>query len=165
MLSSLRAAVARPATLALRNALHHNSPASFALAHWTRSRALHWTPLRSFQPSAPAQITLNQSIRRKRPKKRSLAKSPLLLTNPQRRGVVVQVFTAKPKKPNSAKRRVAKVKLTTGKTTHAYVPGEGHNLQEHAVVLVRGGRTQDLPGVRYVTLFLLPPSPRPRLIL
>ncbi|KAI0029162.1 hypothetical protein K488DRAFT_80317 [Vararia minispora EC-137] len=113
------------------------------------SRALHFTPPRAFQPSTQALITLNQSIRRKYKKRKALSKSPLLENNPQRRGVVMQVFTAKPKKPNSAKRKVARVKLTTGKVTQAYVPGEGHNLQEHAVVLVRGGRAQDLPGVRY----------------
>ena len=68
------------------------------------------------------------------------------------KGVVSSVFIMKPKKPNSAKRKVARVKLTTGKFVHAYISGEGHNLQEHSVVMVRGGRTQDLPGVRYVVL-------------
>lgn len=66
----------------------------------------------------------------------------------------MQVFTTKPKKPNSAKRKVARVKLTTGKTIQAYIPGEGHNLQEHSVVLVRGGRTQDLPGLRFAFAFV-----------
>ena len=73
-----------------------------------------------------------------------------LLPSTQKKGVVSQIFVMKPKKPNSAKRKVARVKLTSGKTLHAYISGEGHNLQEHSVVLVRGGRAQDLPGVRYV---------------
>lgn len=77
-------------------------------------------------------------------------KSPLLENCPQRKGVVTQLIIAKPKKPNSAKRKVARVKLTTGKSVMAYIQGEGHNLQEHSVVLVRGGRTKDLPGVGYV---------------
>jgi small subunit ribosomal protein S12 len=101
-----------------------------------------------FHSSAPALRTLNQSMRRKRPPKRGLSKAPLLDDNPQRKGIVMQVFTAKPKKPNSAKRKVARVRLTSGKVLQAYIPGEGHNLQEHSVVLVRGGRAQDLPGVR-----------------
>ncbi|KAI0071701.1 ribosomal protein S12/S23, partial [Panus rudis PR-1116 ss-1] len=93
--------------------------------------------------------TLNQAARRKPRPKRNKTKSPLLEGCPQRKGVVSDIFIAKPKKPNSAKRKVARVKLTTGKTIQAYIPGEGHNLQDHSVVLVRGGRAQDLPGVRY----------------
>ncbi|KAI0657422.1 ribosomal protein S12 [Cubamyces menziesii] len=104
---------------------------------------------RAFHPSLPASATLNQATRRKPPRKVKPSKSPLLEGNTQKKGVVSQIFIAKPKKPNSAKRKVAKVKLSTGKTVQAYIPGEGHNLQEHSVVLVRGGRTQDLPGVRY----------------
>ncbi len=88
-------------------------------------------------------------MRHKAPKKKNLSKAPLLEENSQKKGVCVQIFTAKPKKPNSAKRKVARVKLTSGKTLQAYIPGEGHNLQEHSVVLVRGGRVKDLPGVRY----------------
>jgi len=84
---------------------------------------------------------------RKKFTKRS--KSPALENCYQRKGVTLAVMTMKPKKPNSAQRKVARVKLTTGKNVLAYIPGEGHNLQEHSVVLVRGGRTQDLPGVRY----------------
>ena len=103
---------------------------------------------RSFHPTIPAATTLNQATRRKPKKKTRASKSPLLEGNTQKKGVVAQVFIAKPKKPNSAKRKVAKVKLSTGKTVQAYVPGEGHNLQDHSVVLIRGGRTQDLPGVR-----------------
>ena len=76
-------------------------------------------------------------------------KSPALNASPQRRGVCVRVFTMTPKKPNSALRKVARVKLTSGKEVSAYIPGEGHNLQEHSVVLVRGGKVKDLPGVRY----------------
>ena len=83
--------------------------------------------------------------------------SPLLRQCPQVKAVVSSVFVAKPKKPNSAKRKVARVKLTNGHVTQAYIPGEVHNLQEHSVVMVRGGRAQDLPGVRLV----LCPCPRP----
>ena len=115
--------------------------------------------IRSFHPSLSASATLNQATRRRPPQKRKKPKSPLLEGNTQRKGVVSQIFIAKPKKPNSAKRKVARVKLTTGKSLHAYISGEGHNLQEHSVVLVRGGRAQDLPGVRYVSMLPFPPSP------
>ncbi|KAG6336054.1 hypothetical protein ID866_3027 [Astraeus odoratus] len=94
-------------------------------------------------------MTLNQSMRRKKPQKATKSKSPLLDNCPQKKGVCSQIFTMAPKKPNSAKRKVARVKLTNGNTVMAYIQGEGHNLQEHSVVLVRGGRAQDLPGVRY----------------
>ena len=94
-------------------------------------------------------MTLNQRMRTKNvQKKKNRSKAPLLDTSPQRKGVISQIFIAKPKKPNSAKRKVARVKLTNGNTVQAYIMGEGHSLQEHAVILVRGGRTQDLPGVR-----------------
>jgi small subunit ribosomal protein S12 len=147
------------------------SAMSFALRLATRASGALRTPLqrattaslRAFQPlvalpttrtftvSAPSRVTLNQSIRRKpKPKKRVRPPSPLLEGAPQRKGVVTQVFIAKPKKPNSGKRKVARVRLSTGNTTQAYIMGEGHNLQEHSVVLIRGGRTQDLPGVRCV---------------
>lgn len=106
---------------------------------------------RAFHPSLPAAATLNQATRRKPKQRVKPSKSPLLEGNTHKKGVVSQIFIAKPKKPNSAKRKVAKVKLSTGKTVQAYVPGEGHNLQDHSVVLIRGGRTQDLPGVRCVT--------------
>lgn len=89
-------------------------------------------------------------MRRKKPQNTAKSKSPLLDNCPQKKGVCSQVFIMTPKKPNSAKRKVARVKLTNGNTVMAYIQGEGHNLQEHSVVLVRGGRTQDLPGVRYV---------------
>jgi small subunit ribosomal protein S12 len=84
---------------------------------------------------------------KRKPKKSEGVRSPLLENCPQRKGVVTRLIIAKPKKPNSAKRKVARVKLTTGESLMAYIQGEGHNLQEHSVVLVRGGRTKDLPGV------------------
>ena len=93
--------------------------------------------------------TINQLVRygRKRPVEKS--KSPALSDCPQRRGVCLQVYTRTPKKPNSALRKVAKVRLTNGQEVIAYIGGEGHNLQEHSIVLIRGGRVKDLPGVRY----------------
>ena len=93
--------------------------------------------------------TINQLARSSRVKARSLSKSPALKNSPQRRGVCVRVYTVTPRKPNSAMRKVARVKLTTGREITAYIPGEGHNLQEHSVVLVRGGKVKDLPGVKY----------------
>jgi small subunit ribosomal protein S12 len=103
--------------------------------------------LRSFHATPSTWVTMNQAMRRKKPQKVIKSKSPLLETSPQRKGVCSAIFIAKPKKPNSAKRKVARVKLTSGKTLQAYIQGEGHNLQEHSVVLIRGGRAQDLPGV------------------
>jgi small subunit ribosomal protein S12 len=93
--------------------------------------------------------TINQLVRTGRQKPKNRTKSPALVSSPQRRGVCTRVTTMTPKKPNSALRKIARVKLTTGKEVTAYIPGEGHNLQEHSVVLVRGGRVKDLPGVRY----------------
>jgi len=93
--------------------------------------------------------TINQLVRKRRKPKKSRSKSPALKRCPQRRGVCVQVKTKTPKKPNSALRKVAWVRLSTGQEVIAYIPGEGHNLQEHSIVLVRGGRVKDLPGVRY----------------
>jgi len=93
--------------------------------------------------------TINQLVRKGRSKVGYKSKSPSLQKAPQRRGVCVQVMTRTPKKPNSALRKVAKVKLTNGQVVIAYIPGEGHNLQEHSIVLIRGGRVKDLPGVRY----------------
>jgi small subunit ribosomal protein S12 len=93
--------------------------------------------------------TINQLVRKGRQKVAVKSKSPALDSCPQRRGVCVQVMTRTPKKPNSALRKVAKVRLTNGQEVIAYIPGEGHNLQEHSIVLVRGGRVKDLPGVRY----------------
>ncbi|PIQ77917.1 30S ribosomal protein S12 [Candidatus Peregrinibacteria bacterium CG11_big_fil_rev_8_21_14_0_20_41_10] len=107
--------------------------------------------------------TINQLVRKGRPKKRKGDVTPALtyasnnlkggkkikVNAPQKRGVCVRVFTMTPKKPNSALRKVARVRLTNGMEVNAYIPGEGHNLQEHSVVLIRGGRVKDLPGVRY----------------
>jgi len=93
--------------------------------------------------------TINQLVRQGRTKQRSRSKSPVLDACPQKRGVCLQVKTMTPKKPNSALRKVARVRLSNGKEVTVYIPGEGHNLQEHSIVLVRGGRVRDLPGVRY----------------
>ena len=96
--------------------------------------------------------TIAQLIRMGRVSKVKKTKSPALKGCPQRRGVCLQVRTMTPKKPNSALRKIARVRLTTGIEVTSYIPGEGHNLQEHSIVLVRGGRVKDLPGVRYHTL-------------
>jgi len=93
--------------------------------------------------------TISQLVRKPRKKKKKRSKSPALKKCPQRRGVCLQVKTKTPKKPNSALRKVAWVRLSTGQEVIAYIGGEGHNLQEHSIVLVRGGRVKDLPGVRY----------------
>jgi small subunit ribosomal protein S12 len=93
--------------------------------------------------------TINQLVRKGRNKVRRKSKSPVLDHCPQKRGVCLQVKTMTPKKPNSALRKIARVRLTNGKEITAYIPGVGHNLQEHSIVLVRGGRVRDLPGVRY----------------
>ena len=93
--------------------------------------------------------TVNQLLRKKRNRPKSRNKVPALEQSPQKRGVCLKVYTTTPKKPNSALRKVARVKLTNGQEVSAYIPGEGHNLQEHSVVLIRGGRVKDLPGVRY----------------
>ncbi len=93
--------------------------------------------------------TINQLVRHGRRKVKYKSKSPVLENNPQRRGVCLIVKTMTPKKPNSALRKIARVRLSNGRETTVYIPGEGHNLQEHSIVLVRGGRVRDLPGVRY----------------
>jgi small subunit ribosomal protein S12 len=93
--------------------------------------------------------TINQLIRKGREKIKKKTNTPALKGGPQKRGVCTRVYTSTPKKPNSALRKVARVRLTTGMEVTAYIPGIGHNLQEHSVVLVRGGRVKDLPGVRY----------------
>lgn len=93
--------------------------------------------------------TINQLIRTSREKVSWKSKSPALQSNPQKRGVCTRVYTTTPKKPNSALRKVARVRLVSGIEVTAYIPGEGHNLQEHSIVLIRGGRVKDLPGVRY----------------
>ena len=93
--------------------------------------------------------TINQLVRKGRSRVKKRNKVPALEQSPQKRGVCTRVYTTTPKKPNSALRKVARVKLTNGQEVSAYIPGEGHNLQEHSVVLIRGGRVKDLPGVRY----------------
>ena len=93
--------------------------------------------------------TIQQLVRKGRKKLSSKSKSPALKSCPQKRGVCTRVYTTTPKTPNSAMRKVARVRLTNGKEVNAYIPGEGHNLQEHSIVLIRGGRVKDLPGVRY----------------
>jgi small subunit ribosomal protein S12 len=93
--------------------------------------------------------TINQLVRQGRKKQKRKSKSPVLESCPQKRGVCLQVKTQTPKKPNSALRKIARVRLSNGKEVTAYIPGEQHNLQEHSIVLVRGGRVRDLPGVRY----------------
>ena len=93
--------------------------------------------------------TIQQLVRKGRTRIQDKSKAPALDACPQRRGVCVRVYTTTPKKPNSAMRKVARVRLTNGKEVNAYIPGEGHNLQEHSIVLIRGGRVKDLPGVRY----------------
>ena len=93
--------------------------------------------------------TINQLIRKEREKAKKKNKTPALQSSPQKRGVCVRVYTTTPKKPNSALRKVARVRLTNGIEVTSYIPGVGHNLQEHSVVLIRGGRVKDLPGVRY----------------
>lgn len=96
--------------------------------------------------------TINQLVRKQRKPKVERNKVPALEACPQKRGVCTRVYTTTPKKPNSALRKVARVRLTNGFEVTSYIPGEGHNLQEHAVVLIRGGRVKDLPGVRYHTV-------------
>ena len=93
--------------------------------------------------------TIQQLVRKGRKKLKSKSKSPALDSCPQKRGVCTRVYTTTPKKPNSAMRKVARVRLSHGKEVNAYIPGEGHNLQEHSIVLIRGGRVKDSPGVRY----------------
>lgn len=94
-------------------------------------------------------VTLNQLIKNPRKRKKNKTLSPALKKCPQLKGVCFKITTMKPKKPNSAIRKIAKVKLSTGRRVIVYIPGQGHNLQEHSVVLIRGGRVKDLPGVRY----------------
>ncbi len=96
--------------------------------------------------------TINQLVRKGRKKIKSKSKAPVLDACPQKRGVCLQVKTMTPKKPNSALRKIARVRLSNGKEVTVYIPGEGHNLQEHSIVLIRGGRVRDLPGVRYHVL-------------
>src|SRR6266568_1846630 len=101
--------------------------------------------------------TINQLVRHGRRDMEAKEKAPALRGNPQKRGVCTRVYTTTPKKPNSALRKVARVRLTNGFEVTAYIPGEGHNLQEHSIVMIRGGRVKDLPGVRYHIIRGTPP--------
>jgi small subunit ribosomal protein S12 len=121
---------------------------AFSLSPFTTSSLCH-SFNQPFHSSSLAHTTINQVMHGARKQFPKRSKAPALEGCYQRKGVTLAVMTMQPKKPNSAQRKVARVKLTTGKNVLAYIPGEGHNLQEHSVVLVRGGRTQDLPGVRY----------------
>ncbi|QDU98507.1 30S ribosomal protein S12 [Lignipirellula cremea] len=111
----------------------------------------YWIPFNHFDaPNAKKVMpTINQLVRKSRKSKRKFSKSPVLEQCPQKQGVCLQVRTMTPKKPNSALRKITRVRLSNGKEVTVYIPGEGHNLQEHSIVLVRGGRVRDLPGVRY----------------
>jgi len=114
------------------------------------SRAFTTTPIRAFQSSSTNLTTLNQVLRGCRvPQRARKPVSPALVNRPQMKGVCLKVGTTKPKKPNSGERKVARVRLSSGRAIDAYIVGEGHNVQQHSVVLVRGGREQDCPGVRY----------------
>jgi small subunit ribosomal protein S12 len=104
------------------------------------------------EESKPTMSTTNQLVRKPRSTKRAKSNVPALAASPQKRGVCTRVYTTTPKKPNSAMRKVARVRLTNGFEVTSYIGGEGHNLQEHSVVLIRGGRVKDLPGVRYHTV-------------
>ena len=118
-----------------------------AVAGRRRPREMAVARLR--RPGGSELPTIQQLVRTGRQSKREKSKSPALKGSPQRRGVCTRVYTTTPKKPNSALRKVARVRLTSGIEVTAYIPGIGHNLQEHSIVLVRGGRVKDLPGVRY----------------
>ena len=107
------------------------------------------TPIQSTGTNQVIMPTINQLVRQGRQVEVTKSKSPAMQNCPQRRGVCTRVYTTTPKKPNSAIRKMARVRLSNGRTVTAYIPGEGHNLQEHSVVLMRGGRVQDVPGVRY----------------
>jgi small subunit ribosomal protein S12 len=120
---------------------------SFWEKRFAKARMALWS-----QPKRDLMPTINQLIRKPRQPLKMRNKVPALQANPQKRGVCTRVYTTTPKKPNSALRKVAKVRLTNGREVISYIPGEGHNLQEHSVVLIRGGRVRDLPGVRYHVL-------------
>jgi len=114
------------------------------------NRGLFWRPLGRYAFLGLKRMpTINQLVRKPRESTRVKSKSPALRLSPQKRGVCTRVYTTTPKKPNSALRKVAKVRLVNGYEVISYIGGEGHNLQEHSVVLIRGGRVKDLPGVRY----------------
>jgi small subunit ribosomal protein S12 len=117
-----------------------------SLARLPKTDAPRW---RVFSREEQLMPTISQLVRKGRQDVTSKNKAPALQKNPQKRGVCTRVYTTTPKKPNSALRKVARVRLTNGYEVTAYIPGEGHNLQEHSIVLIRGGRVKDLPGVRY----------------
>ena len=119
------------------------------MTSWVPALECFTFKLLGFSRGAYYMPTINQLVRKGRKKRVKRSKSPVLEGCPQKRGVCLQVKTQTPKKPNSALRKIARVRLSNGKEITAYIPGEGHNLQEHSVVLVRGGRVRDLPGVRY----------------
>jgi small subunit ribosomal protein S12 len=110
------------------------------------ARQSNFKKVKGFMP------TINQLVRKGRDPQKAKSKVPAMEQNPQKRGVCTRVYTTTPKKPNSALRKVAKIRLTNSREVISYIPGEGHNLQEHSVVLIRGGRVRDLPGVRYHVL-------------
>ena len=141
-----------PSTACTNEAPHSHSPVALPTA------LLDLSCLRDYNCKSVSEIvlsrskvmpTINQLIRRGRKDVEAKDKAPALKDNPQKRGVCTRVYTTTPKKPNSALRKVARVRLTNGFEVTAYIPGEGHNLQEHSIVLIRGGRVKDLPGVRY----------------
>ena len=118
----------------------HEKPAEYRILAFAASNA---------NPSSISMPTINQLVRKKRVYQRRYSKAPVLEQCPQKRGVCLQVKTMTPKKPNSALRKITRVRLSNGKEVTVYIPGEGHSLQEHSIVLIRGGRIRDLPGVRY----------------
>jgi small subunit ribosomal protein S12 len=126
----------------------YNGFATMARLGW-QGRTPRPTFVLSRKPSKGVMPTVNQLVRKGRVTPKSKTKTPALRGAPQKRGVCTRVYTTTPKKPNSALRKVARVRLTNGSEITTYIPGEGHNLQEHSVVLVRGGRVRDLPGIRY----------------
>lgn len=152
LLSPATACMRRPGSFALRGIA---GPSRIPMTAMPRCAPSSSTPsvlrkqTRSFSSSPVMQVTYRQVARgARKPHRPKPARSPAMEGSPFVRGVCSRIFTTKPKKPNSAIRKVARVKLTNGRQVTAYIPGEGHNLQEHSVVLIRGGRVQDVPGVR-----------------
>ena len=119
------------------------------MLHWWASRAAQGVNAVFYWKGKDFMPTINQLVRKRREKQSKRSSTPAMQECPQKRGVCVRVYTTTPKKPNSALRKVARVRLANGIEVTSYIPGVGHNLQEHSVVLIRGGRVKDLPGVRY----------------